>query len=261
MDHHCPWTNNCIGYNNMPHFFRFISSVVVVVGYLFSYMVSRLFRYYQERDLPSYLFQPKVFALILVEFMLTGFVELTVGILWIRIFNQIIENKTTIEDWEMDRIQDKFYDEDFWAKVRSNYKKFNPDSEDLPELTSWKVNYRVLKKGSQIPNNFSIDDFIFPYDLNSWFDNFRDSMGSVLFWWLPWSKAKGSGMNFTIDKYDEDQLKLPFPPDGDDYDPINDIGEAPVKSVDEDNETVVTNPKWSNYLGETLDDFGVAFEN
>lgn len=256
MDHHCPWTNNCIGYNNTPHFFRFVFWVVTVAGYGFCYTIGRIVRLYKSRDLPAYLFNPKVFCLIVVDFLLTGFVLLTVGILLMRTFSLLMENKTTIEDWEMDRIQDKFFDNNFWIKVRENYKMFNNGAE-LPELTSWKQNYRVLKRGTQVPNNFSIDDFTFPYDLGSWYANFVDAMGPIYMWAWPWGKPLGSGMKFTIDPLDEDQIKLPFPPDGADYDPASGI-EKVVVERDEDNETIVKT--WSNYLGETLDDFGVDLE-
>lgn len=261
MDHHCPWTNNCIGYNNTPHFFRFLSWVISVVGFGFYYTIGRLIRYYKSWDLPAYLFQPKIFTIIMVDFILNGFVLLTVGILFIRTFMQLIENKTTIEDWELDRIQDNFFDDNFWLKIRENYKKFN-NNDDLPSLTSWKVNYRVLKKSSNVPNNFSFDDFIFPYDLGSWSLNFVDAMGPIYLSLLPWSKPRGNGMKFSIDALDEDQIKLPFPPDGSDYDPINSIDTNNNKVYrverDDDNETVIN--KWSNYLGETLDDFGVDLE-
>lgn len=258
MDHHCPWTNNCIGYNNTPHFFRFVCWVVSVVGFGFYYSFTRLFWYYKSWDLPAYLFNPKVFALILFDFVLTGFVLLTVGILLLRTINQLAENKTMIEDWELDRIQDKFFDEKFWVDVKENYKKFN-NGDDLPNLSSWKVNYRVLKKNSIIPNNFSFDDFTFPYDLGSWYENFVDAMGPIYLWFFPWGKPRGNGMKFLIDALDEDQIKLPFPPDGCDYDPPNGVdSKGDTVERDDDNETIIKT--WSNYLGETLNDFGVDLD-
>lgn len=40
MDHHCPWTDNCIGHYNYAHFIRFLCAVDLACSYNFL-MVSR----------------------------------------------------------------------------------------------------------------------------------------------------------------------------------------------------------------------------
>ncbi|MHB9592091.1 hypothetical protein, partial [Enterobacter mori] len=55
------------------------------------------------------------------------------------------------------------------------------------------------------------------------------------------------------DKLNEDQLKLPFPPDGSNSDPKN-------RGTENDDENELVFKNWSNYMGETLDDFGVDLE-
>ena len=33
IDHHCPWTNNCVGHYNYGHFIRFLCYVAVACSY------------------------------------------------------------------------------------------------------------------------------------------------------------------------------------------------------------------------------------
>ncbi|KAG7928545.1 hypothetical protein KL925_001845 [Ogataea polymorpha] len=241
MDHHCPWTMNCIGHENMPHFMRFLTWVLVAVSYTFSFLVRKLSSYYRNRNLPAYLVGKKELAIVIVCTLLCAFILFTIGILFLRTLFNLISNETTIESWERERIHSQFYTEKFWAKVRANYHRVH--GKPLPELTSWKTNYRELRRDSQIPPNFSYDDLVFPYDSGSTFRNLCMALGPVHLWLWPWGKPRENGIDFEKVSEDEDQLNLPWPPDGSNYD--NDpLDETTVSS-------------WINDFGETLDDFGV----
>ena len=196
----------------------------------------------------------KTLVLYVTNLLLTTFILLTVGILFIRTISSAMSNETMIESWECERIQDNFFTEKFWKKIRSNYAKIYPNKPDpVPDLKSWKVNYRVLKKDTNIPLSFTYEDLVFPYDLGSSYENLVDAMGPIYLWFFPFGRPSGHGLSFVKDKLDEDQLKLPFPPDGSDSNP-NDQG----LSKDDDNELVIKN--WVNYMGETLNDFGVDMD-
>lgn len=256
MDHHCPWTNNCIGYYNLPHFIRFLFWILVTLSYGFIYYVFKIWSIYNIRNLPYYLISKFILTSYIINTLLISFLLLTISILFFRCISSICSNQTMIESWEWDRIQDVFYTENFWIKIRHNYKLIYPDLPDpIPNLQSWKINYRILKKDTQIPLNFSFDDLVFPYDLGSSYENLVDSLGPIYTWLYPFGKPSGNGVSFIKDKLDEDQLKLPFPMDGCNVDPQ---GASAYISNDDDKELVLKT--WANYMGETLDDFGVDLD-
>jgi palmitoyltransferase len=257
MDHHCPWTNNCIGYFNLPHFMRFLFWIIVSVSIGFYWILQRIYNIYMMMNLPSYLVSKTEMAITIVNFLLIGFVLLTISILFIRSFSSIISNQTMIESWECERIQDNFFTENFWIKIRRNYAMFYPENPTLPDLKSWKVNYRILKRSTKIPLNFTYDDLVFPYDLGSAYENLVDSLGPIYTWLYPFGVPTGDGLTFIKDKLGDDQLKLPFPPDGNNIDDPK-LSEFSVTGIDDDNELVMKN--WANYMGETLDDFGVDLD-
>lgn len=43
MDHHCPWINNCVGFGNYPHFFRFVFFVNLTCGYALILLFWRIY--------------------------------------------------------------------------------------------------------------------------------------------------------------------------------------------------------------------------
>ncbi|ODQ49448.1 hypothetical protein PICMEDRAFT_70993 [Pichia membranifaciens NRRL Y-2026] len=254
MDHHCPWTNNCIGYYNLSYFLRFVFWILVPIAFGFVYYTQKLWWVFRIRNFPSYFISPAKLSLYIVNMLLVSFVLLTISILFIRAVSAAMYNQTMIESWEWDRIQDNFFTENFWIKIRMNYKMFYPDMPDpIPNLKSWKVNYRILKKDTQIPLNFTFEDLVFPYDLGSAYQNLVDSLGPIYTWLYPFGAPSGDGMTYIKDKLEEDQLGLPFPPDG-----VNVDEEGSSTGNDDDNEYVMKN--WSNYMGETLDDFGVDMD-
>lgn len=256
MDHHCPWTNNCIGYFNLPHFMRFLVWVLTSITYGLIYFFSKLKRVFEMRNLPSYLLPTLDLSIYIVNFLLISFVLLTIGILFIRCVLSITSNQTMIESWECERLQDNFYTEALWQKVRKNYTLIYPDAEDpFPNLKSWKVNYRLIKKDSQVPINFTYDDLVFPYDLGSAYDNLVDALGPIYTWMYIFGKPRGTGVYFVKDNLNEDQLKLPFPMDGYNVDYPRTHNNREVGSDEDDNE--LTLRTWANVMGETMESFGV----
>lgn len=254
MDHHCPWTNNCIGYNNLAHFMRFLFWILVTTSFGFVYYFKKLLHIYQIRNMPAYLVSTSLLSLYIINMLLVSFIILSILILFIRTIGSILFNQTMIESWEWDRLQDNFFTENLWKKVRENYSKLYPEKPDpIPELKSWKVNYRILKKNTLIPLDFTFEDLVFPYDLGSAYDNLVDTLGPIYTWLYPLGGPSGDGIHFVKDKLQEDQLKLPFPMDGSNVDP-----EGAVTTLDDDKELIMKS--WANYLGETLDDFGVDLD-
>lgn len=105
MDHHCPWTNNCVGYRNLPHFIRFLFYCSITCAYLFAQLLQRGWAIWEVRASPSYdgphtlpemlLLTALLFVDLLVTFSLT--------VLYVRTLWSSAEGYTTIETWEQDR--------------------------------------------------------------------------------------------------------------------------------------------------------------
>jgi palmitoyltransferase len=104
MDHHCPWTANCVSHTTFPHFLRFLVSTTIGLSFLQSLLFTRLYHLWNQRDLPAYL-GPSPFLLFhLFTTLLANSITLfAVGILAIRNIWTLAVNVTTIEGWEIER--------------------------------------------------------------------------------------------------------------------------------------------------------------
>lgn len=59
MDHHCPWTSNCVSHSTFPHFIRFLFYDVVALVYLESCLFERVSIIWADRKMPSVRVAPK----------------------------------------------------------------------------------------------------------------------------------------------------------------------------------------------------------
>lgn len=53
MDHHCPWTSNCVSHFTFPHFIRFLFYATIGMSYLETLLWSRASIVWSNRNLPS----------------------------------------------------------------------------------------------------------------------------------------------------------------------------------------------------------------
>lgn len=143
MDHHCPWTNNCVGHGNLPHFMRFLIMVLVGTGYTLYELSLRAYEFYEDRDLPAYLIDRSELAAVIVLLLVDGFVFFAIVVLFLRCIINISSGKTQIEVWEMERIEGQFHTERLWYQIRKNYKTIH--GSELPKLTSWNVGARYYQ--------------------------------------------------------------------------------------------------------------------
>jgi palmitoyltransferase len=129
MDHHCPWTYNCVGYKNMPHFIRFLVWVNLTSGYGFYRLVLQCINLYKNRGLPAYLIPLSEILASVILTPITFFVVFSVGLLSIRVFLNMLNGMTQIESWEEERLASAKrrnliprntyfpYDIDLWSNI------------------------------------------------------------------------------------------------------------------------------------------------
>lgn len=174
MDHHCPWTINCVSMTTFPHFIRFLvyaNLSLWMMGYL---LFKRFAPLWEARNLPAYL-GPSLRALIsLSAVSVVGFfTSVALFIMLVTTTKSWITNQTTIEGWEVDRHEAiaERGGRDWWDITGPNGK----------------------------PIRFEKVEF--PYDIG-FFENMSQAMGTsnVLWWFFPLAghpkiskDGKGSG--------------------------------------------------------------------
>lgn len=291
MDHHCPWTNNCVGHGNTPHFIRFLCWVIFTTGYTLYQLLKRVVDYYTNSNLPAYLIPRSEMATVIVCWLLDAFVFFAVLVLFIKCIMHLWVGKTQIEVWEMERIESQFHTERLWLKIRNNY--FQVHGKEMPKLTSWNLTgnqYEELEQDDEqtrltelddlddtrslvshlddiVPSTFTPDDLIFPYDMGIW-ANLTNALGNPWIFVLPWGSAKGNGYEYTAND-DDDQLGLPWPPDGGNVEfearelsdeELRQLGNMSLVRKHLDPRGRMPRKEWINDMGETLNDYGVDVE-
>lgn len=123
MDHHCPWTSNCVSHFTFPHFIRFLFYTVAGMSYLESHLFERASIIWASRDLPSvgcskttlfviwfadiseqYL-GPSIVQMIhlFILLVVNSLTVFAIFILLVRSLWSLGANTTTIESWEIER--------------------------------------------------------------------------------------------------------------------------------------------------------------
>lgn len=190
MDHHCPWTANCVSHTTFPHFIRFLLYATLGLGIVESFLVTRLAHLWSNRELPSYL-GPSFFQLahLFTTLIANSITLFALSILLLRNIWCLAINTTTIEGWEIER------------------------HKTLLRRARHFGGYLSTPDGSQI----RIKRQEFPYDIGI-FANFAQGMGTAnpLLWFIPFAATPPlrSGLSFETNDFEDKDTKWP-PPDPD----------------------------------------------
>jgi palmitoyltransferase len=163
MDHHCPWTSNCVSHTTLPHFLRFVLYTVISLILLMYYLCVRFRAIWHARNLPSYL-GPSIGAIthLLILTFITALLLFALTILLVTAANSLLTNTTMIEAWEIER------------------------HTSLVDRSRYLGGYVQGPGGRRV----RIVKQEFPYDIGFW-KNLVQGMGSknVLAWFLPFGGA------------------------------------------------------------------------
>jgi palmitoyltransferase len=190
MDHHCPWTANCVSHTTFPHFIRFVFYAVVSMSILAYHLFRRVLVIWDDRRLPAYLGPPTwAMAHLLVLVIVNSLTLFALAILLVRVIYCLAINTTMIESWEIERHE---------ALVKRSRKSGG----------------YVYANGGQM---MRVERQEFPYDIGIW-RNLCQGMGTsiVFLWFLPFGPAPGieSAAMFEVNGF-EDAAKVWPPPDPD----------------------------------------------
>jgi palmitoyltransferase len=190
MDHHCPWTTNCVSHTTFPHFLRFVLYAVLSMSLLTYHLFIRASTLFSNRNLPAYLGPPTwAMAHLLVLIIVNSITLFALSILLVRATYSLAINTTMIESWEIERHE---------ALV-----------DRARKTGGW-----VYGSGGQ---RVRVERQEFPFDIGIW-KNLVQGMGTanVVAWFLPFGGGPGieSAASFEVNGF-EDEEKVWPPPDPD----------------------------------------------
>jgi palmitoyltransferase len=191
MDHHCPWTNNCVSHTTFPHFLRFLFYTTLGLSLLESFIFTRLSYLWTNMDMPSSLgptpFQLAHLFTVLFVNSITLFI---LGVLFLRNIWCLAVNTTTIEGWEIERHKTLL-------RRARQYGGYLPSPDGTQQI-------RIRRQE-------------FPYDIGIW-ANIVQGMNSAnpISWFNPFSATPSlaSGLVFETNGFEDEGTVWP-PPDPD----------------------------------------------
>lgn len=104
MDHHCPWTANCVSHTTFPHFLRFLFYATCGLSLLAYFLWIRISDLWANRNLPAYLGpNPFLVAHLFFTTIANSITLFALFVLLVRNIWCLAVNTTTIEGWEIER--------------------------------------------------------------------------------------------------------------------------------------------------------------
>ncbi|KAL5410350.1 hypothetical protein PMIN04_010660 [Paraphaeosphaeria minitans] len=190
MDHHCPWTANCVSHTTFPHFLRFLFYTSCGLSWLEYLLWIRIAYLWENRNMPAYLGpNPFLVAHLFATTVINSITVFALGVLFIRNVWCLLVNTTTIEGWEIERHRTLIRRARHFGGILQS-----PDGTKVP-----------IRKQE------------FPYDVGIW-QNVKQGMGTgnPISWLNPLAATPSlnSGLAFPTNGFEDASLSWP-PPDPD----------------------------------------------
>lgn len=193
MDHHCPWTGNCVSMQTFPHFLRFVIFTNVSLWMLCFLLARRFYALWEERHLPSYLGPSLTELAHLAVLALVGSATtLTLAIMLYTTMSAWLFNTTMIECWEIDRHEavvdrhNSTQSDGTYRDEDDDYDYDDDDDDDADDADDAEGDEDSSRRrtGTVAPQS----RVEFPYDIGL-FRNMSQSMGTrnVLMWFFPFA--------------------------------------------------------------------------
>ncbi|KAI9286159.1 DHHC palmitoyltransferase-domain-containing protein [Umbelopsis sp. AD052] len=205
MDHHCPWVNGCVGYNNYKFFLQFLCYTTLSGMWMLITTAVAYARYGRSQTFDGYAIVAMVISAI-ISFLVGAFTCAHLGL--VTLGRTTIENKI-YHAWDLTRPQ---HDQRFKFK--------RSDSQKLPAEKSEENRERDMEEGRvemedkaveekekaiektdktekpvRLPETFTLTGKNL-YNNGAWY-NWRDVMGpNVLLWFIPIANSPGDGREF-----------------------------------------------------------------
>lgn len=104
MDHHCPWTNNCVSHTTFPHFLRYVGYSTLGMSVLNYFLYVRAKVIWDSRDAPAEDGPSGLQLTHLVVLIGTNCLALfALTVLFVSATHSLVINTTMIESWEIER--------------------------------------------------------------------------------------------------------------------------------------------------------------
>ncbi|KPM34684.1 Palmitoyltransferase PFA4 [Neonectria ditissima] len=135
MDHHCPWTSNCVSMTTFPHFLRFVLYTNLSLWALAYLLWLRFAVLWEHRHLPAYLGPSLIGLISLATLSLVCFFTcIALALMLLQTLRSWVLNQTMIEGWEIERheaIADRG-GKDWWDVVGPDGEKFRFERLEFP---------------------------------------------------------------------------------------------------------------------------------
>jgi len=206
MDHHCPWTGNCVSLQTFPHFARFLLYTNLALWHLAAQLASRFRALWESRHLPAYLGpSPAALVHLTVLALVCSATIFALGIIAYTTARAALLNTTMIEAWEVERHEAAV--ERYGGGSSSGGSYWDGDGDDDDSLQQEAV--------------LAMRAVEFPYDLG-FFANLAQAMGTAnpLLWVFPFAggprlsatPGRGAGWEWEENGFNDREGMWP-PPD------------------------------------------------